>query len=223
MSPPLYGRLIARWRHGRWCHRCGKGPCFYSTHGHKGYILIRPNKTVVSSFSLRITTKVALLRIISNTSFPQYHLQSSGDGMTRFTGLRLLMNIYRRMLTFSRTMKITQIKRYWDEFSLRRLLADIRKKRMGYFGHIIRRGTLQHTLLEGTIGTAGGRSRTMWMGNITEWSGLGYVEAARKAQDRNYWRQLIASDPALDGTWRWRRQYIESTCKCKTCTICSNV
>ena len=23
--------LIARWRHGRWCHRRGKGPCFYST------------------------------------------------------------------------------------------------------------------------------------------------------------------------------------------------
>ena len=37
------------------------------------------------------------------------------------------------------------------------------------------------------------------MGNITEWSGYGYVEATRKAQDRNYWRQLIASDPAMDG------------------------
>ena len=29
--PPLYGRLIVRWRHccgttGGWCHRCGKGP-----------------------------------------------------------------------------------------------------------------------------------------------------------------------------------------------------
>ena len=76
---------------------------------------------------------------------------------------------------------------------------------MGYFGHIIRHRTRQHTLLEGTIGTAGGRPRSMWMENITEWSGLGYVEAARKAQDRNYSRKLIASDPAIDGTqWRSR-------------------
>ncbi len=40
-----------------------------------------------------------------------------------------------------------------------------------------------------------------WMGNITEWSGYGYVEATRKAQDRNYWRQLIAPDPAMYGAY----------------------
>ena len=38
-----------------------------------------------------------------------------------------------------------------------------------------------------------------WTGIITEWSGYGYVEATRKAQDRNYWQQLITSDPAMDG------------------------
>ena len=51
-------------------------------------------------------------------------------------------------------------------------------------------------------GTTAGNSlhRTeQWMGNITEWSGYGYVEATRKAQDMNYWRQLIASDRAMDG------------------------
>ena len=40
MMPPLYGRLIARWRHGRWCHLYGKGTCFNSTRGHTGYILV---------------------------------------------------------------------------------------------------------------------------------------------------------------------------------------
>ena len=51
-------------------------------------------------------------------------------------------------------------------------------------------------------GTTGGNSlhpTQQWMGNITEWSGYGYVEATRKAQDRNYWWQLIAPDPAMDG------------------------
>ena len=51
-------------------------------------------------------------------------------------------------------------------------------------------------------GTTGGNSlhpTQQWMGNTTEWSGFGYVEATRKAQDRNYWQQLITSDPAMDG------------------------
>ena len=40
MVPPLYCRLIARWRHGRWCLRCGKGPYFYSTRGPTGSLLV---------------------------------------------------------------------------------------------------------------------------------------------------------------------------------------
>ena len=51
-------------------------------------------------------------------------------------------------------------------------------------------------------GTTGGNTlhpTQQWMGSMTEWSGYGYVEATRKAQDRNYWRQHIASDPAMDG------------------------
>ena len=51
-------------------------------------------------------------------------------------------------------------------------------------------------------GTTGGNllhPTQQWIGNITEWSGYGYVAATRKTQDRNYWRQLIASDPAMDG------------------------
>ena len=39
MVSPLYGRLIARWRHDRWCHRYGKGSCFNSTLGHTGSLL----------------------------------------------------------------------------------------------------------------------------------------------------------------------------------------
>ena len=44
------------------------------------------------------------------------------------------------------------------------------------------------------------RTTCMWMGNMTEWSRFDYVESTRKAQDRNYWQQLIATDPAMDET-----------------------
>ena len=103
------------------------------------------------------------------------------------------------MLKISWTIKIT------NQEELRRvqlknacLLADIRNKKMGYFGRIIGHSTLQHALLEGEMEGMHnwGRPRTMWMGNITEWSGFGYLKATRMAQGMNYWRQLIASDPA---------------------------
>ena len=44
-------------------------------------------------------------------------------------------------------------------------------------GHIIRHSTLQHALIEGKVegSHSRGRPRTMWMGNMTEGSGLGYV------------------------------------------------
>ena len=49
----------------------------------------------------------------------------------------------------------------------------------GYVGLIIRHGTLQHALLEWKIEdrSSRGRPSTMWMGNIPEWSGFGYVDA----------------------------------------------
>ena len=34
------GTLIARWRHCRWCHHCGNGPCLYSTRGPTGSLLV---------------------------------------------------------------------------------------------------------------------------------------------------------------------------------------
>ena len=114
------------------------------------------------------------------------------------------VQIYRRMLKNFWTMKIT------NQEVLRRVrlkkacqLGDIRKKKVGCFGHIVRHSTLQHALVEGKIEgrRIWGRQITMWVGNtFTGWSGLGYVEATRKAQDSYHWWQLIASDPAMDGT-----------------------
>ena len=42
------------------------------------------------------------------------------------------------------------------------------------------------------------------MRNITEWSGFGYVKAIRNATDRNYSRQLVASEQTMDSIQRRR-------------------
>ena len=63
MMPPLYGRLIARWRHCRWCHRYGKGSCFNSTH----YILVY-FKTGMDSFHKAVTGRTWKSRCIGIVS-----------------------------------------------------------------------------------------------------------------------------------------------------------
>ena len=47
------GRLIARWRHDRLCHRYGKGSCFNSTCEHIGSLPVGPIiVTIISSNGL---------------------------------------------------------------------------------------------------------------------------------------------------------------------------
>ena len=77
MMQPLYGRLIARWRHGRWCHRYGKGSCFNSTRGHTGYILV----ISTCSYLLRCHNhNHVILRVLqvayASTSLPSRSLSS---------------------------------------------------------------------------------------------------------------------------------------------------
>ena len=100
------------------------------------------------------------------------------------------MKVY---IQISWTLKIT--KRYWEDFSSRRHACYSaswhQKEEMGYFG----------TALSSKLYfRSKNRRRTKNYVNITEWLGLAYVEATRDTQHRNYWRQLITSDPAMEGT-----------------------
>ena len=77
-----------------------------------------------------------------------------------------------------------------------RLFRTIKKRTLIYFGHMIRKEDLQRKLLDGKInGTKSrGRPRTMWTNNISHWSGMSYIEATRRAGNRNNWR-AVASNP----------------------------
>ena len=62
--------------------------------------------------------------------------------------------------------------------SKRSLIATIKKRKLQYFGHLIRQNGIQRLLLEGkTEGKRGcGRPRMMWMDNIKDWRELKYEE-----------------------------------------------
>ena len=89
--------------------------------------------------------------------------------------------------------------------SKRSLIATIKKRKLQYFGHLIRQNGIQRLLLEGKIeGKMCGRPRTMWMDNIKDWTGLKYGECVRRTKDRKEWRFIIANLLTVDGTaWWW--------------------
>ena len=69
------------------------------------------------------------------------------------------------------------------------IIPTIKKRKITYFGHMIRRNNIHTLLLEGPLEgkPSRGRPRTEWMTNITEWTGMRYEDLVRLAQDCEPW------------------------------------
>ena len=67
-----------------------------------------------------------------------------------------------------------------------RLLKEIKKRKLNYFGHIKRHDSLERLTMEGRMeGSRGrGRPRRRWTQDITEWMGATATNAERLAKDR---------------------------------------
>ena len=81
-------------------------------------------------------------------------------------------------------------------------IPTIKKRKITYFGHMVRRNNIHRLLLEGPLEgkRSRGRPRTEWMTNITEWTGMRYEDLVRLAQDRKPWRIMTANLLKEDGT-----------------------
>ena len=73
-----------------------------------------------------------------------------------------------------------------------RLLETIKRRKLQWFGHIVRAENLSTMILEGCVNGARGRGRPKrhWLQDITEWSRLSLGELLMKARDRVQWRKL---------------------------------
>ena len=82
------------------------------------------------------------------------------------------------------------------------IIPTIKKRKITYFGHMIRRNNIHRLLLEGPLEgkRSRGRPRTEWETNITEWTGMCYEDLVRLAQDREPWRIMTANLLKEDGT-----------------------
>ena len=75
------------------------------------------------------------------------------------------------------------------------IIPTIKKIKITYFGHMIRRNNIHRLLLEGPLEgkVSRGRPRTEWMTNITEWTGMRYEYLVMLAQDLEQWRVMTAN------------------------------
>ena len=82
------------------------------------------------------------------------------------------------------------------------IVPTIKKRKIAYFGHMIRRNNIHRLLLEGPMEgkLSRGRPRTEWLTNITDWTGMRYEDLVRIAQDREPWRIMTAHLLKEDGT-----------------------
>jgi hypothetical protein len=86
----------------------------------------------------------------------------------------------------------------------RNLLESIKRRKMSYFGHIMRKQgeCLEKEIMQGTVpgARARGKPRKRWMDNVGEWLELSTERLLRETEDRRGWRRIVynATNPRIE-------------------------
>ena len=72
------------------------------------------------------------------------------------------------------------------------LLKDIMRRKLSYFGHIKRHGSIRKEILEGKIDDKIGRGRPprKWEDDVKAWTAVDMYTCTRAAENRDVWRNL---------------------------------
>ena len=129
------------------------------------------------------------------------------------------MWIYRRLLKISWVDQVTNDEVLRRVGKNRVLLLNIKKRKLEYFGHVMRNPEKYQILqlaMQGKIyGNRGPGSRCIsWLRNLREWFGLSSLELFRRAVNKASIAMMIANVRSGHGTWR-RRRTKSLTCNLK--------
>ena len=69
------------------------------------------------------------------------------------------------------------------------------KRKLRWYGHISRSSGMAKTILQGTVRGARrrGRQKKRWEDNIKEWAGMEFGDSLRAAEDREWWKGIVAT------------------------------
>ena len=73
-------------------------------------------------------------------------------------------------------------------------LTMVKKRKLRWYGHISRSSGMAKTIVQGTVKGARrrGRQKMRWEDNIKEWTGMGFGDSMRAAEDREGWKGTVA-------------------------------
>ena len=75
------------------------------------------------------------------------------------------------------------------------LLTMVKKRKLRWYGHISRSSVMAKTILQGTVKGARrrGRQKKRWEDNIKEWTGMGFGDSLKAAEDREGWKGICGA------------------------------
>ena len=79
------------------------------------------------------------------------------------------------------------------------LLTMVKKRKLRWYGHISRSSGMAKTILQGTVKGARrrGRQKKRWEDNIKEWTGMGFGDFLRAAEDREGRKGIVATSSVV--------------------------
>ena len=91
------------------------------------------------------------------------------------------------------------------------LLTMVKKRKLRWDGHISRSSDMAKTILQRTVKGARrrGRQKKRWEDNIKEWTGMGFGDSLRSAEDREGWKGIVATSSVVPRRPPWLRDWEE--------------
>src|SRR6218665_474306 len=161
-------------------------------------------KQIWKSHGIKLTTKVRLMRALM-WPVATYGCESWIINKRDERGIEAVeMKCIRRILRVSWTQTKT------NEWGLetagmeRELLNIIKRRKLSYFGHVMRKegDCLEEEIMQGTTTGARkqGKPRMRWMNNMEEWTGMPFEDLMKKTRDRRKWSRLVheATNPRIE-------------------------
>ena len=152
-------------------------------------------KSIWQSHTLSIDSKIRLCKTLawSVTTYgcESWTIRKEETKKIQAFEMRMLRKVLRIPWTAHRTNEsILQETGY-----TRTLLGSIKKRKLTYLGHIMRKqgDNLEKTVIQGVVpGKRGrGRPRRTWMDDATEWTGMELEQMIKATKDRNKWRRIV--------------------------------
>ena len=183
-----------------------------SNEGSKPESLSRIAKTTAALSRLKIIWRDKIISLASKVKLIRTLILSTFlyacEGWTLTAEIErriqaLEMRCYRRFLNISYKAHVTNKEarnRIQNAIGVHDdLLTMVKKRKLRRYGHILRPSGMAKTVLQGTVKGARrrGRQTKRWEYNIKEWTGMGFGDSLRAAEDREGWKGIVETSSVV--------------------------